>query len=105
VLEIASARPMAGSLELLRSGLSGEFLLEGLLPGMVPRSLLVWGAEDRLIPPEAGRRMARAIPEAEYEEIPEAGHMVVWERPRVTAETILRFLGEPARQAPTAPPE
>lgn len=96
VLSIAAARPMTGSMQMLRSGLSGEYLLEGLLPGMTPRSLVLWGAEDRLIPPEVGRRMAAAIPEAEYVELPASGHMVVWSKPRETAEKILAFLGKPS---------
>jgi pimeloyl-ACP methyl ester carboxylesterase len=92
VLSMAAARPMEGSMDLLRSGLSGEFVLEGLLPGMVPRTLVLWGAHDRLIPPELGRRMAAAIPSSEHLEVPNSGHMVVWEEPKRTAEAILAFL-------------
>lgn len=93
VLSIAAARPMTGSLDLLRSGLSGEFVLDGLLEGMVPRTLVLWGAQDRLIPLGLGRRMASTIPEAELVSIPESGHMVVWEKPKETAQAILSFLG------------
>lgn len=92
VLSVAASRPMTGSLDLLRSALSGEHLLDGLLPGLVPRALIVWGADDRLIPPQVGRRMAAAIPRAERVEVPEAGHMVVWERPDAVAGAILDFL-------------
>jgi 3-oxoadipate enol-lactonase len=96
LLSIAAARPMTGSMQLLRSALSGEYLLKGLLPGMTSRTLVLWGAEDRLIPPETGRRMAAAIPGAEYVVIEAAGHMVVWSKPRETADAILAFLGNPA---------
>ena len=55
-------------------------------------ALVVFGAADRLIPPAAGRRMAAELPGDAYVEIPGAGHMVIWEKPRELARIIDRFV-------------
>lgn len=92
ILEIASSRPMTGSLALLRSGLSGHYLLDDLLGGMSVPSLVIWGEQDRLIPPGVGRRLAEALPDARYVGIENTGHMVVWEDPEGVADAIDAFL-------------
>lgn len=94
ILWIAARRPMETSLALMRSAASGDYLLDGLLSGMNPPALVVWGAEDRLLSPDAGRRMAAELPGGRFREIPEAGHMVVWEKPAEVAEEVSVFLGE-----------
>ena len=94
ILWIAARRPMETSLALMRSAASGDYLLDGLLSGMNPPSLVIWGAEDRLLPPDSGRRMAAELPGGRFREIPEAGHMVVWEKPVEVAVEISAFLME-----------
>jgi pimeloyl-ACP methyl ester carboxylesterase len=46
-----------------------------LLAGIKVPALVVSGAEDTLIPPAEGDAMHRAIPEAQYERMPFAGHL------------------------------
>ena len=54
--------------------------------------LLVVGAEDDLIAPEAVHEVAKVIPGARVVEIPEAGHSPYFERPEAWNETVLSFL-------------
>lgn len=54
-------------------------------------TLVVWGGEDRLIPPEHGRMLAREIEGARFELIEGSGHVVVVEQPGPAAEAIARF--------------
>ena len=50
------------------------------------------GAEDRLIPPVYARRWAELVPSATVEILPQAGHMLPYERPEAFAEAVSRFL-------------
>ena len=56
-------------------------------------TLIVWGAEDRIIPPDAGRRIHEAIAGSRLEIIPQCGHMPHIEKPdefsRLLASTML----------------
>ncbi len=54
--------------------------------------LLVWGAEDTLIGPEAGRLVAERLPRAEFVELPATGHIPPEERPEELARRIAGFL-------------
>ena len=49
--------------------------LEWLLERVDVPTLVVWGAEDRIIPVDSGRRIREAIPGASLEVIPECGHL------------------------------
>ena len=49
--------------------------LEWLLQRVDVPTLVVWGAEDRIIPPDAGRRIHEAIPGSRLEILPECGHL------------------------------
>jgi pimeloyl-ACP methyl ester carboxylesterase len=44
------------------------------------KTLLVWGDDDRLIAPVYAQAWKKAIAGAELAVIPEAGHMVIWEK-------------------------
>ena len=52
------------------------------------------GAEDVATPPNEGRTLANALPDAEFALIPAAGHLPPVERPRATARRIQAFLTE-----------
>jgi 3-oxoadipate enol-lactonase len=56
--------------------------------------LLVVGAEDGLIPPEAVHELGRIIPGARVVEITEAGHSPYFEQPDAWNEVVLSFLSE-----------
>lgn len=67
--------------------------LEGLLPRVTADTLVVWGAEDRLIPPAYGERIAELIPTARLELIPACGHMVCFECPDALLAAAREHLG------------
>lgn len=88
----AADRKIEASLDLLRSAISGKYLLEGLLAAQAVPTLIVFGSEDRLISPDVGRNMATEIGSAKYVEIEGSGHMVLLEDPVRLAGEIDEFL-------------
>jgi 3-oxoadipate enol-lactonase len=71
----------------------------------VPALVLV-GAEDRSLPPDRSRRLARALPRARLVEIPGAGHLSSLEQPAAVTSAMLDFLqgaevAAPSRGGPT----
>ncbi len=55
-------------------------------------TMVIHGADDRLIPVERGEEIARAIPGAELVVIEDAGHFVFLEQPEVIASAVAGFL-------------
>ncbi len=53
--------------------------------------LLLWGAEDNLLPRQVFHRIQKLLPEVEARLIPRAGHFPAREQPERTAETIVSF--------------
>ena len=51
---------------------------------------VVWGAGDRLLSPEHGRRLADLLG-AEFEVVPDAGHMVTVDAPAAVAASTTRL--------------
>lgn len=63
------------------------------LPGLACRALLVWGEADSFSSPDAGRAMARAMPDAEFVALEDCGHLPSLETPmRVAAAIRARFV-------------
>lgn len=54
--------------------------------------LVVCGAEDRLTPEKYARFMAEHLPDARLVVLPSAGHMVMLEQPKATADAVLTFV-------------
>jgi pimeloyl-ACP methyl ester carboxylesterase len=82
-----------------RLGTAGKILfpipdrrLSKRLYRLTARTLLVWGNEDKLIPPVYAERWKQLIPRAELARIPAAGHMVPYEQPAAVAAAIQAFL-------------
>ena len=44
------------------------------------KTVLIWGDSDRLVPPVYAQAFKKGIAGAELAAIPEAGHMVIWEK-------------------------
>jgi pimeloyl-ACP methyl ester carboxylesterase len=65
--------------------------------GRLPTLVMV-GGQDRLTPPEHGRRLAAGLPDAELVEVEEAGHVLPLEHPGVVTGGIRRLI-ERARPA------
>lgn len=59
-------------------------------------ALVLWGASDRIVAPDYGRRYAALIPGARFEIIEDAGHHPELEQPRAFVEAVSRFLGQSA---------
>jgi pimeloyl-ACP methyl ester carboxylesterase len=58
-------------------------------------TLLLWGAEDRLLAPSYAKLFAAALGgPSETREIPEAGHLVELDAPDACAQAVLEFLGQ-----------
>jgi pimeloyl-ACP methyl ester carboxylesterase len=60
----------------------------------VPLTYL-WGTEDRFVPIERGRRLARSIG-ADFIDVADAGHLVWLDQPRRSADAVRTILGGPA---------
>jgi pimeloyl-ACP methyl ester carboxylesterase len=57
-------------------------------------TLLLWGAEDRIVTPAYGEGWRQAIPTARLEIIPQAGHFPHWEQPEAFVERLSAFLSK-----------
>lgn len=66
--------------------------LPRLLSRITAPTLIVWGEEDRLIPPAHGDAYSRLIPVARMKRVPRCGHLPPIERPSETAQVVLDFL-------------
>ncbi|HEX6234501.1 MAG TPA: alpha/beta hydrolase [Jiangellaceae bacterium] len=55
-------------------------------------TLIVGAAEDRLTPVEHSRELADLLPDADYVELPDAGHMVLLERHEVVTDHLTKLL-------------
>ena len=62
------------------------------LPSISVPTLVVHGDQDRLVPAENGRAVARRIPGARFELILNAGHVMTTDQPETCSRTLLRFL-------------
>ena len=71
----------------------GNTRLERRLPLIKAPTLILWGAEDRLLPPSFAAVVARAIGDhAEMELIAGAGHLAELDKPDEVAAAIQRFM-------------
>jgi pimeloyl-ACP methyl ester carboxylesterase len=59
-------------------------------------TLVLWGASDRIAPPDYGRRYAALIQGARFTTIGAAGHHPELEQPEAFVEAVTRFLEQPA---------
>jgi pimeloyl-ACP methyl ester carboxylesterase len=82
------------TVRVLRSA-DGAALVEaaGALPGFDRPVLVVWAAEDRVMPPEHGRRLAGLLPDARLVEIPDSYTLVPLDQPAELAKQISAFVG------------
>lgn len=62
------------------------------LPNIAMQTLLLAGANDRAVPPETSRKAAKQLPHAEFELIPNFGHLMHEEAPQLIADRINAYL-------------
>ena len=67
--------------------------LPHLLGGVRAPALVVWGANDRIVPRSCGERYVRALRDARLEIVEASGHCVDMERPAELARLIEGFVG------------
>ena len=65
--------------------------LAGRLHRIACPVLLLWGDNDRLVPPAYGEAYRKQIPHAEMKLIPNCGHLPMFEKEVEFVETIVRF--------------
>jgi pimeloyl-ACP methyl ester carboxylesterase len=71
--------------------------LEGKLPGLSVPTLVVFGTEDRLTPPEMARFYRQHYGNAHLMLIYDAAHLVDLDRPEAVAEVVGDFLARKER--------
>jgi pimeloyl-ACP methyl ester carboxylesterase len=64
------------------------------LPGFTRPALVVWAAEDRVMPPEHGRRLATLLPDARLVEIADSYTLIPLDQPAVLARELRGFISE-----------
>jgi pimeloyl-ACP methyl ester carboxylesterase len=69
--------------------------VDGLLPLVGQETLVVWGAEDRLLPIRWVDGWLRGLSRGEYCPVAECGHMPIAEKPGETAVALEEFLDRP----------
>jgi len=55
-------------------------------------TLVIWGAEDKVFPPEVGHEIQRTIKGASFALVPKAGHIPQWEQPEIVNSLLITFL-------------
>lgn len=53
--------------------------------------LLLWGEDDRLVPPSYGKAYQKYLPQAEWRTIPRCGHVPMFEREAEFVEAVAKF--------------
>jgi pimeloyl-ACP methyl ester carboxylesterase len=53
--------------------------------------LLIWGENDRLVPPAYGEAYRKCLPQAELKLIPHCGHLPMFECEAAFVETVAEF--------------
>lgn len=76
-----------------------SFDITARVPEITCPTLVLCGANDRMVPLRAMESLASLIPGAHFEVIPGAGHMVVLEKPQSVADALMGFFNGVRRQA------
>jgi pimeloyl-ACP methyl ester carboxylesterase len=66
--------------------------LPKLLAGVTTRTLVVWGEDDKVVPPECGALYRAALPNATLDVIRDCGHAVELEQPAALAAKVHAFI-------------
>ena len=54
-------------------------------------TLLLWGEDDKLVPPAYGEAYRKHLPHAEWKTIPRCGHLGMFEKEAEFVEAVTRF--------------
>ncbi len=76
-----------------------DLLPELVMPSVLDRAallrqptLVLWGATDRLVPPDSVKILQRRLAQATFTRLPACGHMPMIERPEATSRALAAFL-------------
>ncbi len=69
------------------------------LPGFDRPALVVWAREDRVMPPEHGRRLAELLPHGQLVEVSDSYTLIPQDQPARLAQIIREFMREPGISA------
>jgi pimeloyl-ACP methyl ester carboxylesterase len=72
--------------------LTGRDATDKLLPQLKMPVLLLWGEDDRIMPPSQGETMHRMIPQSEFDVIPGCGHLAPGQCAAQMAPKVIEFL-------------
>jgi pimeloyl-ACP methyl ester carboxylesterase len=84
---------------LRRFGYPYDPLSKAEIAGVKTPTLILWGEEDRLIPVEAGRWLARTLPNSRLVTYPGIGHLPHEEAPAATLAELQAWLAQYAAGA------
>jgi pimeloyl-ACP methyl ester carboxylesterase len=66
-------------------------------------TLVLTGDQDRMIPPEHSDLLAERLPDSDYVVVPEAGHLVLLEKPEQVDQALTRLLRRVMAHLPAEP--
>lgn len=92
-LKIASARK-ANSTKSILVAIQGRTDTTSVLPKISVPTLVICGEYDALTPPESMQKLSSQIPQGQFIQVPEAGHLAPFENPKFVNEKILEFLNK-----------
>ena len=64
------------------------------IPNIKIPVLVLWGSRDTITPIAIGKKIAQLIPKAQFEEISQGSHSVIYTNPKIFAQKILSFLAK-----------
>ncbi|GBG71924.1 hypothetical protein CBR_g10860 [Chara braunii] len=73
---------------------SGGFNVARRIPEVRQKTLIIWGEEDKIIPPSTAQVFVDLLPCSSLTWIPECGHVPHLEKPAMVAERLLAFVNE-----------
>jgi pimeloyl-ACP methyl ester carboxylesterase len=76
----------------LATMLSGKDTTDSVLPGLKMPVLIVWGAEDRIMPLRHGETMHALVPQSEFTVIPGCGHLAQMQCAGQIGPKVVEFL-------------
>ncbi len=64
------------------------------LPHLSIPSLLIWGKNDKVTPPEVAKEFHKLLPNCELHWIDKCGHAPMWEHPKKFSQIVLKWLNK-----------
>jgi pimeloyl-ACP methyl ester carboxylesterase len=89
ILGCESARAIAS----ITRNVIGRDHVDDMLPRIDKETLVLWGDHDKVLAPLWGPRFEALLPRVTLVIVPDAGHMLMTEKPLETADLISRFVG------------